>query len=82
MAEEERSEAGAQPTKGELTKPEMDRLLPPAVDFLTQAGWDQVDKMLAIALATHQVINANTEEIRRLALALLQAKQQKEISDD
>jgi molybdopterin biosynthesis enzyme len=63
--------------KTELTFAETERLLPPAVEFISQAGWDQVPKMLAVALAVHQVVDEQAERVHQLARALLERKQQK-----
>ena len=68
--------------KNDLTPAEMERLLPPAVDFISQAGWDQVPKMLAIALAVHQVVDEQATRIHQLARAILERKQKKELPDE
>jgi len=67
--------------KSELTMAETERLLPPAVDFIAQAGWDQVPKMLAIALAVHQVVDEQATRVHQLARALLRRKSQKETAE-
>jgi hypothetical protein len=67
--------------KNDLTMAETERLLPPSVDFISQAGWDQVPKMLAIALAVHELIDEQVARIHQRARALLQSKHKKEIPD-
>ncbi len=67
--------------KNELSPAEMERLLPTAVEFLSQAGWDQSARMLAIALAVHQVVDEQATRIHQLANALLERKHKKELPE-
>jgi hypothetical protein len=58
----------------ELTEQETERLLPHAIDYLTQADWEQGEKKLALALATQQVVDENAERVRQIATRILAAK--------
>jgi chorismate mutase len=68
--------------KTDLTLAETIRLLQPATNFIAQEGWDQVPRMLAIAMAIHQVVNEQAPRVRQLAIAHLRIAEPKKVPPD